>query len=315
MSSNGNQSDTASFTVNFSLPRETIREYFDGLAKVETAKRPTSSFPIDSHTLSVAWSFLSPFLVQYATNQMNFDAKGPSPPGSRKPTEADLKNLMANFQDGRFSDSDDDDDSDIDGVDDQTNVPVSTDKIECDVDITKESRGEHIRTVINLLSGSGADDKEVLDHAISALKFIRDHPEDQESTKDTKGKAKAKKCCVDNVCATGACEVVKDDKAPGVASTTEDNFQPELKPAGKKSKIIVKPKYQPEGNAAVTVTGLTDMAKMFGLNTDGEQGKMIQQLTSGLMIGLQNGGDLGSIFGMVAKHVEKEAKKEVEHRR
>lgn len=407
MSSNGNRSDTASFTVNFSLPRETIREYFDGVARVEAAKRPTSSL-ISSDTLSTAWTLLTPFVIQYLAKQMNFDDKGPSRPSSGKVTEADLKNLMANFQDGRLgrSDSDSDDDSDIDSLItpvDQTEAPVSTTNTECEVDITREPHSGQIRTIINMLGLFGTKDEgvttdeEVLDHAISALQYIRANPEQgsdkhSESTTKGKGKDKAKKCCVDgvcatgsceaaevtrvrtginllstfgfvkedalddkealnraistlkfirdnpegkpakskgkekkekkekkccidDVCATGACEVVKDDKMPDVASTAsnaEDSFQPDLKTPTKKSKIVIKPKYQPEENASVL--NLPDMAKnmftMFGIDEHSEQSKLVQQLASGLMTGLQNGNDVGSIFGMVANHVEKEAKKE-----
>jgi hypothetical protein len=49
------RSDSASFNINFNLPPEVIREYFNGLAKVEKAKHGQSS--------GFDWGVLTPFLV------------------------------------------------------------------------------------------------------------------------------------------------------------------------------------------------------------------------------------------------------------
>lgn len=56
------RSDAASITLNFNLPPEVIREYFDGLAKVESAKRPESDKSFDWSSLLAFAPLFVPFL-------------------------------------------------------------------------------------------------------------------------------------------------------------------------------------------------------------------------------------------------------------
>lgn len=56
------RSDAASITLNFNLPPEVIREYFDGLAKVESAKRSGSDKSFDWSSLLAFAPLLLPVL-------------------------------------------------------------------------------------------------------------------------------------------------------------------------------------------------------------------------------------------------------------
>lgn len=294
MSSIENQSDRASFSINFSLPRETIREYFDGLAKVEAVKH-TNSF--SSTMLNGAMACLNTAIVDYFTNI--------------KAKSMDVPNPADYFGD-YF-----DDDSEIDSVDETDNTtstiehlvpPVSSTNTECEVDITKVTHGTQVRTVINLLSclgltGDAPGDEEVLDHAISVLQFMRKNPENKLFKSDknkSKTKANKQQSCINDICSTASCEIVnnvktdKSDNPVSVASSTEDEFQPNLTNDIKKRKVIVKPKYEPEGS---TITNITKFAlPILGMDKDSEQSKMFQQYASTLFAGLKNGGDLESFF-------------------
>jgi hypothetical protein len=61
------RNDVASFTVNFTLPPEIIREYFDGVAKVEAAKTEKKTKSTDYSWLM---SLLTPILTSYLTKSM-----------------------------------------------------------------------------------------------------------------------------------------------------------------------------------------------------------------------------------------------------
>lgn len=58
------RTDVASFTINFTLPPEIIRECFDGMAKVEAAKIPKAA------DYSIITSILAPVAVNYLTSYL-----------------------------------------------------------------------------------------------------------------------------------------------------------------------------------------------------------------------------------------------------
>ena len=73
------RSDSASITFSVNVPPEAIREYFDGLAKVETAKRPAASTEkgFDWSSLLNLAPVLLPFLLKSIDSKV-FEPTGPS---------------------------------------------------------------------------------------------------------------------------------------------------------------------------------------------------------------------------------------------
>lgn len=270
--------DTASFTVNVSVPRETIREYFDGLAKVETAKRGSS---IDWSALLSLASLAAPTLASLAAPALSSRAN----------------HYVAPVSNDYYEDSyDSDEPSDEEFYD---NVPVQSSVSQCEVDISKSKVGDQVKTIVEFVSAHGGKGKEALDQLISALTFIRDN--ESEGADDEQ----AKLCCPGGVCVTGACEPstkVKGKESSGEtnilseifaeaqkrvsASTAEDSFSPDLSKKGKKT--VKKPVYQEAESSGVSAaTDLTSFVlSNMGLKIDGEQGTALKDFLGGLSAGL-----------------------------
>lgn len=251
-----NSTDTTSFTVNFSVPRESIREYFDGLAKVEIAK----------HGSSINWdNFLSALTLSASALAPMFMNM------THKPTESDY-----------FYESDDSSD-----VENSSDVPVQSSTSQCEVDIRKSKVGDQIKTIVELVGARGANGKEILDQLISALSFIRDN--DSEESNDNQVKQQAESCCPTDTCDTTKCSggvcVRSDkgkDKESDSASITEDSFSPDLSKKVKKvKKIIKKPVYQESENSGVATDLATAIFANIGLKMDGEKGSALKDIFEG----------------------------------
>lgn len=82
--SESKRKDCASFEISFNLPPEVIKEYFDGLAKVETAKHgPPMPVPkssgLDLMSLLSLSSALLPLVTPYLTKLISKDVASPQP--------------------------------------------------------------------------------------------------------------------------------------------------------------------------------------------------------------------------------------------